>query len=149
MKLFRQNLLLATLIFLSVGGIAQKNKDDSTTFFNPDNFFDDTLFFKSRFMECGEWGGHLELSKIYVRGEDFYITYQKYTVDCHSLKENDGDPSQTLVRTITKRLLNKDKLLIRRYHHQLIDAKLREPAPMHAGCIFEIYKLDKSINLSV
>ncbi len=38
MKLFRQILLSASLMFLSVNGIAQKNQVDSTEFFNADNF---------------------------------------------------------------------------------------------------------------
>lgn len=136
-------------MFLSVCGISQKNQVDSTEFFNPDNFLGDTLYIKSRFMECGEWGGHLELLKVYLRNNDFYITYQKYSANCNSIKENNGEPIQTLVKAVTKQLLSKDKLLLRRYFHQLVDAKFREPAPMHAGYIFEITKTDKSINLYV
>lgn len=149
MKLFRQILLSTVLILLSVNGMTQKTKTDSTEFFNPDNFLGDTLYIKSRFMECGEWGGHLELSKVYSMDNDFYINYQKYSADCNSIKENNGEPIQTLAKTITKKLLGKNKLLIRRHFHQLIDAKFREPTPMHAGYIFEIHKTDKSINLSV
>lgn len=100
-------------------------------------------------MECGEWGGHLELSKVYFRDNDFYINYQKYSADCNSIKDNNVEPIQTLVKAITKKLLDKEKLLIKRYCHQLIDAKFREPTPMNAGYIFEINKTDKTINLSV
>jgi hypothetical protein len=149
MILVRKILFSASLTFLTVNSIAQTNQVDSTEFFNPDNFLGDTLYIKSRFMECGEWGGHLELSKVYLKNKDFYITYHKYSADCNSIKENNGEPIQTMVKTVTKQLQNKDKLLLRRYFHQLVDAKFREPTPMHAGYIFEITKTDKSINLSV
>jgi len=149
MKRFKQISLSSALVLLSLIGMTQKNQVGNIEFFSPDNFLSDTLFIKSRFMECGEWGGHLELSKVYVRDNDFYITYQKYSADCNSIKENNGEPIQTLVKTITKILLDKDKLLIRRYFHQLIDSKFREPSAMHAGYIFEISKADKSINLSI
>lgn len=149
MRLFRQILLSTAAILLSFNGMTQKITADSTEFFNPDDFVGDTFYIKTRFMECGEWGGHLELSKVYFRDKAFYITYQKYAADCNSIRENNGRPVQTLVKTITKKLSDKDKLLIRRYFHQLIDAKFREPTPMHAGYIFEIDKTDNTINLSV
>jgi hypothetical protein len=149
MRLFKQLLLLFALIILSLSGMTQKNKADSIEFFNPDNFLRDTLFIKSHFMECGEWGGHLELSKVYLKNNDFYINYQKYSADCNSIKANNGEPIQTLVKNVNKKLLDKDKLLIRQYFHQLVNAKFREPTPMHAGYIFEIKKTDNSINLFV
>ena len=147
--MFRHIFLLIPFLLIKVSGLTQKNQVDSTDFFNPDNFWGDTLQIKARFMECGEWGGHLELSKVYLKDNEFYVTYQKYSADCNSIRENNGVPSQTLVKTITKKLLDKDKLLIRRYFHQMVDAKFREPTSMHAGYIFEITKSDKSINLFV
>ena len=149
MRFYRQIVFSAVLMTLPVYGMTQKNRADSSEFFNPDNFVGDTLYIKSRFMECGEWGGHLELSKVYLKGNEFYINYQQYSADCNSIKENNGEPIQTLIKNITEILSDKDKLLIRRYFHQLIDAKFREPTPMHAGYIFEISKTDKTINLSV
>jgi len=149
MNLTKQFLVLTSMLFLSFNGITQNNQIDSTEFFHPDNFLGDTLYIKSRFMECGEFGGHLELSKIYLKGNEFYITYQKFSADCNKIRENNGEPPQTLIQTITKILFNDDKVLIRRYFHQLVDAKFREPSPMHAGYIFEIKKSDKSIDLFV
>ena len=100
-------------------------------------------------MECGEWGGHLELSKIYLKDNEFYINYQKFSADCNSIKENNGKPRQIFVKTLNRKLLNKDKQLVRQYFHQLIDAKFRELSPMNAGYIFEIKNSNKSINLFV
>lgn len=149
MRPHKQILFSTALTLLSFSGLTQINQADSSGFFNPDNFLGDTLYIKSRFMECGEWGGHLELSKVYLKKNNFYIGYQKFSTDCNKIKENNGEPPQTIVKTITKKLLDKDKLLIRRYFHQLVDAKFREPTPMHAGYIFEIKKTDNSINLYV
>ncbi len=128
---------------------AQEKQIPSTEFFNVDNFTRDTLYIKSRFIECGEWGGHLEISKVYLKGEDIYINYQKFDADCNTIKYNNGETTQKLVQSITKILLDKVKLLIRRYMHNLVDAKFREPVIMHAGYIFEVKKTDSSINIRV
>ncbi len=134
---------------MSLKGIAQTNSHNDTTFFSPDNFLRDTLYIKAQFMECGEWGGHLELSKIFVKNNQFYINYQRFSPDCNSIKENNGRPIQTLIKTLNKRLLNKDKQLVRKYFHQLIEAKFRQPPPMNEGYIFEIKNSNQSINLFV
>lgn len=128
---------------------AQKNQVDSTLLFDKDNFFRDTLFIKTRFMECGEWGGHLESSKIYLKGNHFYLNYQKYSADCETIKENNGELSQTLIKTITKKLTNEDILLIKKYAHELVDAKFREPTMMHAGYIFELKTSNEDLNIYV
>lgn len=145
----RQILLLISLILLGVSSQSQNYQVDCTEFFKTENFVGDTLFIKTRFMECGEWGGHLELTKVYLKDDEFYATYHKYSADCNSIRSNNGQPVQTLVKIISKKLLDRDKIQICRYFHQLVDAKIREPAPMHAGYIFEISKTDKSINLFV
>lgn len=144
-RLFSLSLISLTLFHFS----AKAQQIDSTEFFNPDNFLGDTLYIRARFMECGEFGGHLEVSKIYLVANEFYITYQKFSADCNKIKENNGEPLQTLVKTVTKLMLNEDKALFRRYFHQLVDAKFREPTPSHAGYSFEIKKSDNSINLYI
>ena len=149
MRLSKSFLPSLALLFLSFTGKAQPNQTDSPKFFDPDNFLSDTLYIKTRFMECGEFGGHLELAQIYLLGKDFYINYQKFSADCSTIKQNSGETSQHLVKIINKKLQDTDKLLIRNYYHKLVDAKFREPVPTHAGYIFEISKSDKSIYLHV
>jgi hypothetical protein len=145
----KQIIGLSLLTFSIVSSSGQDKKSDIQNFFNADNFTRDTLYIKSRFMECGEWGGHLELSKVYLNGNDFYINYQKFDADCNSVNDNNLTPNQKLVKDITKKLLDKDKVLIRLYMHQLLDAKFREPIPMNAGYIFEVTKSDNSILINV
>jgi hypothetical protein len=126
-----------------------QDKSYSQDFFDTDNFTGDTLYIKSQFMECGEWGGHLEISKVYLNGNNFYINYQKFDADCNSVNDKNLTPNQRLVKKISKKLLDKDKIQIRLYMHQLLDAKFREPFPMNAGHIFEVTKSDNSINIRV
>lgn len=144
-RLFSLSIITLTLFHFP----SNARQIDSIAFFNPDNFYADTLYIKARFMECGEFGGHLEVSKIYVKANEFYVTYQKYSADCNKIRENNGEPPQTLVKAVTKLFLNEDKRLFRRYFHQLVDAKFREPIQTHAGYHFEIKRTDNSINIHV
>jgi hypothetical protein len=146
---FKQVIFLLAFAFTTLNCAAPKKTYSDTTFFDPDNFLGDTLYIKAQFMECGEWGGHLELSKIFLRENEFYINYQKFSADCDSVKENNGRPRQTLIEALNKKLRNKDKQLVREYVHQLIDAKFRQPSPMNAGYIFEIKNSNQTIKLFV
>ena len=47
-------------------------------------------------MECGEWGGHIEVTKVFLNGGHFHLKYQKFKADCSTIKENNGEPKQTL-----------------------------------------------------
>jgi hypothetical protein len=142
-------IFLVACSLASCSSKAQTDLNDNAEFFNIDNFGRDTLYIKSRFIECGEWGGHLEISKIYVKDNEFHITYEKFFADCNTIVENNGEPRQTLVRTQSKKLFDKDRRLVRQYFHQLVDAKFREPEPMHVGYIFEIKRTGNDINLHV
>jgi len=64
---FKQIIFLIVFAFMSFEGRAQMNSSKDSICFTPDNFSNDTLYIKTQFMECGEWGGHLELSKIFSR----------------------------------------------------------------------------------
>jgi len=44
--------------------------------------YKDTLLIKSRFADCGEWGGHNEIIKIYSENKLTKLVYTKYKVDC-------------------------------------------------------------------
>ena len=149
MILSRLTIFTSLLTFVSLNCICQTNVNNDIGFFDPGNFQNDTLYIKSRFIECGEWGGHIELSKVYAQAEDFYIDYEKFSADCNTIKANNGEPGQILFSKQTKKLLEKDKRMIVKYFHQLVDAKLREANPFHFGYTFEIKNTDKSINLFV
>jgi hypothetical protein len=135
-----------TLFFWSFTSLSQTNSAD---FFNIERFIGDTLYIKAQYIECGEFGGHSELTKVYTKGNDFFITYQKFRADCEGIKENHGRPPQILIQTISNILLNDDKLIIRRYLHQLLEAKIREAVPLHSGLIFHLTKSDDGLNIFV
>jgi len=100
-------------------------------------------------MECGEFGGHLELSKVYLKGKDFYINYQKFDADCNSINQNKGKPVQKLVKSVTRKISNSDKGMICDYMHKLLDARFDGVTPSQAGNIFQVMNCDKSICISV
>lgn len=124
-------------------------KSDSTEFFSKLNFYKDTLYIKARFIECGEWGGHLELVKIFLKKDNFYFSYNRYRADCTKVKENNGEPVQTLELSLEKPLSGKNKQLIKQYACLLVAAKFREPNPMNAGYIFEMKNAEETLNLYV
>ena len=90
----KQIIFLLVFCLTAFSGISQTKPKSSSVFFNYDNFYKDTLYIETRFMECGEWGGHLELSKIFLKDKEFYIIYQNYSADCNSIKANNGDPDK-------------------------------------------------------
>lgn len=149
MALIKAFLAALFLTGFAFSGSAQDNNIDSTEFFEPELFAGDTLYLKVHFMECGEWGGHLETSEIYTKGKQFYLEYNRYAVDCNTIKENNGVPAQILEETIVKELDAEDIKGIRRFFHQFIDAKFSEPVPMHAGHLFELKKSDNSLRIRV
>ncbi len=42
----------------------------------------DTLVLKGRFADCGEWGGHQEVIRIYGQDNGVYAMYERDTVKC-------------------------------------------------------------------
>ncbi|MEI6949996.1 hypothetical protein V9K67_22615 [Paraflavisolibacter sp. H34] len=121
----------------------------STEFFDKSNFYGDTLFIKARFMECGEWGGHLETTKVFLRGDNFHFSYRKYRTDCSKVNDSNAEPPQILEQSEERRLSDKGKQVIKQYACSLIAAKFKEPATMHAGYIFEMKNKEETINIHV
>ena len=60
---FKQIIFLIAFAFMSLKGKAQANSNNDTTFLNLDNFLRDTLYIKSQFMECDEWGWTFRIIK--------------------------------------------------------------------------------------
>lgn len=80
--------------FLFLILISSCSKDNATAE-NPNYSFDnllsykDTLFIKSEFADCGEWGGHHEIIKIYSENKQTKLVYTKYKVEC-GVRNNKG-----------------------------------------------------------
>lgn len=67
-------------------------------FFNPDNFLGDILYIKAQFIERGEWGRHLELSKIFLRDKEFYINYRSFQRTAMQLSKITADQNKFLLK---------------------------------------------------
>ncbi len=106
------------------------------------------MYIKTSFIECGEWGGHLEEIKIYFSDRICYASYEKYSADCNSVKINNERPIQTLVSKFVRRFGNFEQLLLRAYIHSLIDLKFSESDFGHSYMISEV-KFRSQINLFV
>lgn len=124
-----------------------QHKTDSADVFNLMFFGGDTLYINVQYMECGEFGGHIEKSKIYSAGNSFYITYQKFSVNCSGIKENYGRPVQTLHETNTQKLTGQQQLLLLGYFQQLLACQFTDFNLMHAGYTFNISMLNHSLNI--
>ena len=148
-KHVRRIIGIGVVSFFILSCSRQDKKTELYNFFNIDNFRGDTLYLNTQFMECGEWGGHKELSKVFLSGKDFYINYQKFDADCNSIKRNKGIPVQKLIKSITKKISANEKLLIYNYVHQLLDAKFQESPGFNAGTIFQVVLSDNNLNISV
>jgi hypothetical protein len=150
-KQFRRIIGIFMLSFCLLSCWQQNKKNETFNFFNIDKFKlrRDTLYINSQFTECGEWGGHRELSKVFFSGKNFYINYQKFNADCNSVKRNKGKLVQKLVKNITKKISDNDKVLIYNYVHQLLDAKFQEPIGLQVGRIFQVVLSDNDLNISV
>ncbi|WP_346983276.1 hypothetical protein [Chryseobacterium sp. POE27] len=75
-------------LFLILISSCSKNSNVNYSF---DNIlsYKDTLFIKSKFADCGEWGGHDEIIEIYSENKQTKLIYTKYNVDC-GVRDNKG-----------------------------------------------------------
>lgn len=145
----RYKLICIFLLVLKAGLVeAQTDSATNNIFFTGDKLDYDTLFIEARFMECGEFGGHHEKSTIFKTGGDFFISYQKYSIEC---KDQLGKWSltQTLTKDTLKKLSTNDQSAIRQYINNLLTAKMRESYSGNAGSTFRIYTADFSLLIYV
>ncbi len=78
MKIF--SFIVSFLILIS----CHKNPKSATIEYAFKNVlhYKDTLILKSRFEDCGEWGGHEEEMRVYRSGREIVLSYIKYRVNC-------------------------------------------------------------------
>lgn len=120
------------------------------TFFSLSNFhfLNDTIFIYARFSECGEWGGHEEFIKLYVKESKFYANYFKYSTNCEKMNEY-GMLPMTKVKDTVIIVGDIEKEAINEYSHQLLNAKINQDFPGHAGDIFSISNSEKTLNIGI
>lgn len=120
-----------------------------------DQFFDEIdlgasgseerLLIEAYFDECGEWGGHREMMTIYAkRDRNFYLDYEKYIINCDSVYND-----QKLEYKRTLKLDASNKKSITKYMQRMVEAKIAERYPGHAGNTFIISKSDSTLLINV
>ena len=143
-----KNPVFIILLLLTKYGYRQQDISKNVSFFNPGSFGKDTMYIRTRFAECGEWGGHVEEIKVYIVNKNCFASFEQYSADCNSVKNNNGSPIQKLMSKTTQQIGRFEQILIREYIHSLVDLKFSETDFGHAFIISEL-KFRSEINLDV
>jgi hypothetical protein len=103
---------------------------------------------KTRFSECGEWGGHFEKIKVYAKhkSKKFYLDYIQTEVDCN-LEESSSIYSQDTIVTKTIELNRSKEKAILNYLEALVKSKVTSRFPGHSGNYFEVEKSDSTFTI--
>lgn len=108
----------------------QENNDGLVNFLQ----INDTLFIKAYFSECGEWGGHREIIRLYRNSEDSLIGQLIIdTVYCDNLigvgdeSSLDENPRK-IIKDIKKELNKEDEKRINLFIHRILELKLNHEA---------------------
>lgn len=109
--------------------------------------YKDTLFIKSRFADCGEWGGHNEIIKIYSEKEKTKLTYTKYKVDC-GIRDNKGSivQNEEVKKNIVLSTSQKDGLM--NYINNLMHYKFMENEFGNSGNSFSVEDSENQLKIS-
>ncbi|MDV7699089.1 hypothetical protein N6B72_19395 [Chryseobacterium soli] len=97
--------------------------------------YKDTLCIKSTFQDCGEWGGHDELIKMYRSDRKIRLAYVKYKVNCGE-RYNTGSIIQK--RDVTENLILSDsqQVDVMNYINTLMKLKFIDQEIGHSGNAF-------------
>jgi len=125
-------------------------EDGHTTFFSTLNFssLNDTIFIYAKFSECGEWGGHKEIIKVYLKDTIYFANYIKYDTDCDQMDQYGILPLKKVTDTVVN-LTKSAEDAINKYCHQLLNAKINEISPGHAGNIFILQNAEETLKISI
>ena len=116
--------------------ISQKEKYSFDNILSYNN--EDTLFIKSRFADCGEWGGHEELIKIYRSERKIKLVYIKHKVKNRRDTDNMGSLIQTKDTTENFALTNSKQISVMNYKNNLMKLKFIDPEFGNSGNFFSI-----------
>ncbi|WP_185288531.1 hypothetical protein [Chryseobacterium lactis] len=106
----------------------------------------DTLFIKSSFADCGEWGGHEELIKIYRSEKKLKLTYIKYEVNCRTRDQSGLLQVEKLKKDIT--LSRFQKMALMNYMECLMRSQFLDKEISHAGNSFTLESTKGNLKIS-
>lgn len=104
----------------------------------------DTLTLFARYKECGEWGGHTELFKIYQKEKnEIWADYKKDTVYCNEERVH------KLIYTRTIKLTQESQELVIQYIHDVVNKNFQPNEIIsNAGEYYSIISSDSSLVIS-
>ncbi|WP_265129399.1 hypothetical protein [Chryseobacterium oranimense] len=108
---------------------------------------EDTIFIKSRFTDCGEWGGHNELIKVYRSKRKMELTYIKYKVNCGKM---DSSGSLIQIKDTTRHFILSDsqQLSLMNYFNNLMKSKFIDKEYGNSGNSFLIEDSKEQLRFS-
>jgi hypothetical protein len=135
-RLYR--ILLVTLVTSCAGKLRDHHGEGVIQ-----NLAGDTLTLFAEYPDCGEWGGHREIFKIYNKSRnDLWITYTRDTVDC------DADVNvRRLTITTSFKLTQQQQEHIVSYIHKMLDENFKETLPPQAGEHYTIFTKDTGLRI--
>ncbi len=108
---------------------------------------EDTIFLKSQFDDCGEWGGHEELIKIYRSKRKITLTYKKFGVDC-GVRDTTGTIVQNMKASENISLSNSQQLALMKYINDLIKFKFLNAEMSNSGNFFSLNNTKEDLKIS-
>jgi hypothetical protein len=109
---------------------------------------EDTIFIKSQFADCGEWGGHKELIKIYRSERKIKLVYIKYKVKNCGDTDDLGSIIQTKDIIDNFVLSNSQQLSVMNYINNLMKLKFIDPEFGNSGNYFSIEDSKEKLKFS-
>ncbi|MBW8524825.1 hypothetical protein K0U91_08640 [Chryseobacterium chendengshani] len=149
MKTLISILILSFLVSCSdkeiVKEIDQKEKYSFDNILSYNN--EDTIFIKSQFADCGEWGGHEELIKIYRLEKQIELSYTKFGADC-GIRDSLGSIIQ--VKKLNKKisLSSSQQLMLMNYINNLIKLKFVDEEMSNYGNFFYLNNTKVDLKLA-
>lgn len=149
MKTLMSILIVSFLVSCSdkeiVKEISQKAKYSFDNILSYNN--EDTLFIKSQFADCGEWGGHEELIKIYRSEKQIELLYTKFGADC-GIRDSLGSIIQ--VKKLNKKisLSSSQQLAVMNYINKLIKLKFLDEEISNYGNLFYLKNTKEDLKIS-
>jgi hypothetical protein len=153
--------LIWGILLLCLNSCIEKDKNGVNSvsktipFFDPvtlgSSGVDASLNITATFSECGEWGGHRENLRIYVKPSDkknYYLDYLKTNINCDERDEK-GYNIEKIVVQKTIKLNDSNKTSITEYIKRTIDSKVEERFPGNAGNSFSIMNSDSTLVIKV
>jgi hypothetical protein len=118
------------------------NNRSSLLLSNPYRY--DTLTLYARYKDCGEWGGHTEVFKIYKNdNKEMWANYKKDSANCNSPISRKVSYERSL------KLTADGQILIIQYMHDLLDLDFsNDPVMSNAGEYYSVFSSDSSLVIS-